>query len=516
MGATHAKRILAVLFAVSILNFVDRQILSILAGRIKADLLITDAQLGFLYGTVFGIFYAIFGLPLGVYADLGSRRKLIACGLALWSLMTALSGMATGFTTLALARIGVGIGEASASPAAYSLIADLFPKARRATALSIYSLGVYVGIGLSLYGGGAVLDGWSASFAPGSEPFGLKGWQVAFLVAGLPGLLLVPVVLSIREPARGAMEEVASASTPKRPSGGDRPNAVKAALREGLALFPPFSFFFLRVDGVPAGANVLTFAILALLGTSVWWVAGDAVQWSCVSLGLYVVATMAQRLKVREREAYALIFNTPSLAFATLGFSSLSFTGYAVSLWTAPFFIRYHDFSASQIGGILGLISAIGGGLGVTMGGVLADWFRRRTPSGRLMVGMMNALIPVPLLLLALNAEGGRNALIFFACAQVFSAMWLGAGSSTVQDLVLPHMRARASAVFLLFVTLLGLTLGPYFVGRLSDLWEGNLRLAFMAATLGYVVAFVLFLLASRTIARDEETREIRANAARA
>ncbi len=133
--APHAHLILAVLFAVSILNFVDRQILGILAGRIKADLLITDAQLGFLYGTVFGIFYAVFGVPLGVYADLGSRRKLIGWGLALWSLMTALSGMATGFTSLALARVGVGVGEASASPAAYSLIADLFPRARRATAL---------------------------------------------------------------------------------------------------------------------------------------------------------------------------------------------------------------------------------------------------------------------------------------------------------------------------------------------------------------------------------------------
>ena len=145
----NARFILAVLFAVSILNFVDRQILAILAGRIKADLLISDAQLGFLYGTVFGIFYAVFGVPLGVYADLGSRRKLIAWGLGLWSLMTAASGFAGGFASLALARVGVGIGEASASPAAYSMMSDLFPKARRARAFAVYSLGVYVGIGLS-------------------------------------------------------------------------------------------------------------------------------------------------------------------------------------------------------------------------------------------------------------------------------------------------------------------------------------------------------------------------------
>ena len=507
---TQARLILAVLFAVSILNFVDRQVLAILAGKVKADLLISDAQLGFLYGTVFGIFYAVFGVPLGVYADRGSRRKLIAWGLALWSVMTAASGLATGFATLALARIGVGVGEASASPAAYSLIADLFPRARRGTALGIYSLGIYVGIGLSSYLGGTVVDGWGAAFPAGHEPFGLRGWQAAFLIAGLPGLLLVPLVLSFREPARGAMEGAPAAEVD-----GSESDPLRGALRESLALLPPFSFFFLRRDSVPVARNAAAFAMCFLGAAGLWLAFGDAVQWACVAVGLYVVATMAQRLKVREPDAFTLIFETPSLRLATLGFSFLSFTGYAISLWTAQFFIRYHGYSASEIGAKLGLISAVGGGLGVTMGGILADRWRRRTPSGRLIVGMMNALIPIPLLLLALNVADRDLALGLFAAAQVFAAMWLGAGSSTVQDLVLPHMRARASAVFLLFVTVLGLALGPYVVGRLSDLW-GSLRLGFMAATLSNVVAFALFVMASRTIARDEETRLIRAAAARA
>jgi MFS family permease len=512
--APHAHLILAVLFAVSILNFVDRQILGILAGRIKADLLITDAQLGFLYGTVFGIFYAAFGVPLGVYADLGSRRKLIGWGLALWSLMTALSGMATGFTSLALARVGVGVGEASASPAAYSLIADLFPRARRATALSIYALGIYVGIGLSSYLGGAVVDGWSAAFPPGQEPFGLRGWQVAFLVAGVPGLLLVPVVLSFREPERGASDDLKPTASDRLDVAGPRPSAVRAALLEGLALLPPSSFFFLRQDRVPLGANVAAFAVLAAGGAGLWRAFGDPAQWGCVALGLYVVATMAQRLKAREPDGFALIFMTPSLRLATLGFSFLSFTGYVISFWTAQFFIRYHGFSVSEIGDRLGVISAVGGGLGVTLGGALADRFRIQTPAGRLIVGMMNALVPIPLLLLALSTRDRNAALAFFAVAQVFAAMWLGAGSSTVQDLVLPHMRARASAVFLLFVTLVGLALGPYVVGRLSDLW-GDLRLAFMAATSANLVAFAFFVMAARSIARDEETRVARAAAAR-
>jgi MFS family permease len=512
-GATpknqDARRILAVLFAVSVLNFVDRQILAILAGKVKADLMISDAQLGFLYGTVFGIFYAVFGVPLGVYADRGSRRRLIAWGLALWSVMTAASGLATGLVTLAIARVGVGVGEASASPAAYSLLADLFPRARRGTALGIYSLGIYVGIGLSSYLGGTVVDGWSAAFPPGQEPFGLRGWQAAFLIAGLPGLLLVPFVLSFREPERGAQEEAGAASLADAPAG-----ALYSALREGLALLPPFSLFFLRRDRVPVARNAAAFAACLFGALGLWLAFGDPVQWACVAVGLYVVATMAQRLKVREPDAFALIFETPSLRLATLGFSFLSFTGYAISLWTAQFFIRYHAYSASEIGAKLGLVSAVGGGLGVTMGGILADRLRRHTPSGRLMVGMMNALIPIPLLLLALNVADRDLSLGLFAVAQVFAAMWLGAGSSTVQDLVLPHMRARASAVFLLFVTILGLALGPYVVGRLSDLW-GSLRLGFMAATLSNVVAFALFVMASRTVARDEETKLARATAAR-
>ena len=507
--STQARQILAVLFAVSILNFVDRQILAILAGRVKADLLISDAQLGFLYGTVFGIFYAVFGVPMGVYADRGSRRKLIAWGLGLWSVMTAASGLATGFGTLALARVGVGVGEASASPAAYSLIADLFPKSRRATALGIYSLGVYVGIGLSSYLGGVVVDGWSAAFPPGLEPFGLRGWQVAFLIAGLPGLLLVPLVLSFREPVRGALEGAGPSTIEKVP-----PDALRAALREGLALLPPFSLFFLRRDGVPVARNAAVLAACAAAGGGLWSVFGDAVQWGCVAVGFYVVATMAQRLKVREPDAFALIFQTPSLRLATLGFSFLSFTGYAISLWTAQFFIRYHGYSVYEIGARLGVISALGGGLGVFMGGIVADRLRQQTAKGRLIVGMMNALIPIPLLLFALNLADRDLALGLFACAQVSGSMWLGAGSSTVQDLVLPHMRARASAVFLLFVTIIGLALGPYVVGRLSDLW-GNLRLAFMVATSANLVAFALFVMASRTIARDEESRHSRAAAAR-
>ncbi|MEO8361076.1 MAG: MFS transporter [Vicinamibacteria bacterium] len=503
MISRDAKIVLGVLFLVSILNFVDRQILSILLSDIRVDLHVSDAQLGFLWGTVFAAFYTVFGIPLGLYADLGSRKKLIAWGLTLWSFMTILSGFANSFPMLALARMGVGIGEASASPAAYSLIADLFPKTKRATAIGIYSLGVYIGIGLSTYVGGTVVDGWNHAFPAGEGPLGLAGWQAAFVVAGLPGLLLVPFVFFLREPAR--LSGVARTGV----------SAVRRCVREGLALLPPTSFLLLRHDVVPVGPNVFAFSALVALTAGLTLAFGDPIQWICLAMGLYVVITLAQRLKTSEPATHALIFRTPSLMWATLGFSCLSITGYGMGFSVADFFIRYHGYSRAGIGAAWGFINAVCGGLGVLTGGYLADRFRARAASGRLWVGMMNALLPLPFLICGLLVSDPAVAIPLFAGAQFFAAMWLPAGSSTVQDLVLPHMRARASAVFLLFINLISLALGPYLVGRLSDHW-GSLRYALMAASAANLVAFVLFIVAARSVARDEETREERAAAARA
>src|SRR5918997_1185130 len=187
----YAWYALFVLVLVYIINFIDRQILSILVTDIKADLSVTDAQIGFLYGTAFAVFYALFGIPLGRLADSWYRGRLMAMGLALWSSMTALSGFANSFGMLAAARIGVGIGEASASPAAYSMISDRFPKERRATALSIYSSGLYIGGALRLPIGGAGPSGWNAAYPnSAAAPLGLAGWQAAFLAVGVPGLII--------------------------------------------------------------------------------------------------------------------------------------------------------------------------------------------------------------------------------------------------------------------------------------------------------------------------------------
>ena len=160
-GGWYAHYVLGVLVIVYVFNFIDRNILSILAEEIKADLAVTDAQMGFLYGTAFAVFYAVFGIPLARFADVWVRRSLISAGLVVWSGMTALSGLARSFPVLAICRIGVGIGEASASPAAYSLLSDYYAPERRATVIAIYSAGVFIGAGVGLFLGGYILDTWA-------------------------------------------------------------------------------------------------------------------------------------------------------------------------------------------------------------------------------------------------------------------------------------------------------------------------------------------------------------------
>jgi MFS family permease len=241
---------------------------------------------------------------------------------------------------------------------------------------------------------------------------------------------------------------------------------------------------------------------------SAW--SGNWQQWVAVAFGAHVAITYAQRLKRTDPPAYALIFKTRSLGLATLGFSLLAFNGYSVMFWVPAFYVRYHGLPLAEIGLMIGLISSICGLIGVTLGGLLADRFRRKSPAGRLFVGMTNALGPIPFTLLFLYTSDPNLSLAMFAMVQIFASLWVGAGVSTVQDLVLPRMRARASAVFLLFVTLLGLALGPFLIGRISD-FLGDLRQAMLFGLVACLGAFVLFVAAARSVGSDEASRGDRA-----
>ncbi len=500
----YANYVLAILVLVYVFNFLDRQIVSILAERIKADLGVGDAEVGFLYGTAFAVFYAVFGIPLGRLADVWDRRRLIAIGLAFWSAMTALSGLARTFGQLAAARIGVGVGEASASPAAFSLLSDTFPPARRATVLAIYSSGIYIGAGLGLFIGGLIVDRWDAAYAGLTPPLGLRGWQVAFLTVGAPGLLLALWVATLREPMRGAMDGI-----PAPPE----PHPWRELLRELRAVVPPFTFVHLLLEGAPrgvlatnAGAALACAAGAALLTRLL----GTPAQWIALAIGLYAAFSWTQALALRDRPAFALILRTPSLVAANLGFSFLAFTGYGLGFWIAPFVVREHGVNEAEVGLVLGGTAAVAGWLGVTLGGILADRWHRMRPDGRLLVGLVTAIAPLPVVVWLLMTEATWLVYVLSFPLSLVTSMWIGPGASTVQELVLPRMRASASAAYLLVVTFVGLALGPYTIGRVS-IALGDLRSAMLLALLANVVAAALLWLASRSLERDRTTLLARA-----
>ena len=196
----YRNYVLFILTLIYAFNFIDRQIIGILSPFIKADLGLDDAQLGWLKGIYFALLYTVVGIPIAWLADRYSRVNIVAISLTLWSGFTAASGLAGNFTQLAIARIGVGIGEAGGSPPSHSIISDLFPKEKRAGALSIYSLGIPFGIMLAFFASAFFLKGGSAD------------WRIVMIAVGLPGVALAILLkLTVKEPARSGNMQTASA-----------------------------------------------------------------------------------------------------------------------------------------------------------------------------------------------------------------------------------------------------------------------------------------------------------------
>jgi MFS family permease len=193
----------AVLFIAYTFSFADRYILSLLIGPIKEDLGLSDTRISLLHGFAFALFYTFMGIPIGRLADRYSRRTIIAIGIAVWSAMTAACGLARGFWELFAARVGVGVGEAALSPAAYSMIADLFPPRLLGRALSVYSAGAIVGGGMAFIVGGMVIQAIVQAPTMTLPLIGtVKSWQLAFIVVGLPGLLVSALMYTLPEPLR--------------------------------------------------------------------------------------------------------------------------------------------------------------------------------------------------------------------------------------------------------------------------------------------------------------------------
>lgn len=373
LSPAYAYYALGLLMLVYVINFVDRQVLSILMEPIRKDLGLSDTQLGLLSGLGFALFYAAAGLPIARLADKTSRRNIIAGSLAVWSAMTAVCGLVTSFPQLLLGRIGVAVGEAGAGPASHSLIADLFPHGKRATALAVFSTGVPIGILIGLFAGGWLNDTFD--------------WRTAFVVVGLPGVVVSLVVaLTLREPPRGADHAAGEA--------GSWLDALKALLKIpafnylvlGSALHAYTSYgalqwnpaFMIRIHGMSTAEAGLALGLISGL-TGIFGTLGGG--WVADRLGRrdirWYAWTPAVLMAIRVPfYLTAYLADDGATAIACLiipGLLGNSFTGpvYATIQTLAP--VRTRAFASACM---LFVISLIGFGLGPLLIGVSSDLLR--------------------------------------------------------------------------------------------------------------------------------------------
>jgi len=408
--AYYALVILTIVYS---FNFIDRQLLAILQEAIKADLLLSDSQLGLLTGFAFAAFYVIAGIPIARWADRGNRRDIVALSLFVWSFMTAISGLVNNYLQLLLARIGVGIGEAGGSPPSHSIISDIFPPNKRASAIGFYSMGVSVGI---LFG--FLAGGWLNEFF---------GWRIAFLVVGAPGILLAVVVrMSVPEPIRGLTEKRQVSS-----------------------------------QAVPLA------------------------------------------------EVVSVLWSRRSFRHLALGAGLNAFAGYSISNWTASFMIRSHDMSTGELGTWLAMTIGLGGAVGVFCGGLLADRLAPRDQRWYAWLPALAGFICLPFMTAVYLVSNPYTALLLGVVPGILFNVYLGNTIATTHGLVGLRMRALSSAILFLVINTIGLGLGPWSVGLLSDYLEPQLGAESLRYAMLYLLPAVMFwsachfYLASRTLRQD-------------
>ena len=406
--------VLFILVVVYTFNFIDRQIIGILAVPIKADLGLSDTQLGLMGGLAFALFYTGLGIPVAMLADRFSRTWIMTVALAVWSLMTAASGLATNFWQLFAARLGVGVGEAGGVAPAYSLISDFFPPNQRARALSIYSFGIPIGSAIGIVFGGVIAS--------------LLDWRVAFFIVGLAGVILAPIFrLTIKEPLRGGFDR-------------QRDDSKAPDLRT-------------------------------------------------------ILKTLSGK---------------PSFWLVSLGASFSSMMGYGLFFWLPSFFVRSFDMTLLNASLYFGTVLLIGGLAGIWAGGWLGDRFGQMRRSRYISIPAIAFLATVPFYMIAIMSESLPLTFAVLLVPTALGLVWLGPVISVIQHLVPPNMRATASAVFLFINNLIGIGIGTFAIGLLSDLLsvqygDNSLRYSILAGTSFYIVAAAFFFLATKWIEQDWE-----------
>ena len=412
----------SVLFIAYTFSFADRFILSLLIQPIKLDLGLSDTKVSLLHGLAFAIFYTIMGIPIGRLADRFSRRMIIASGIAVWSLMTAACGVATGYWQLFSARVGVGVGEAALSPPAYSMIADLFPPQKLGRALSVYTTGAFVGAGLAFIVGGLLIQSIISSPEITLPIIGtIKSWQAAFFMVGLPGVLVGALMFTVREPVRRMKTNAAFSS--------DAHEAVP--MRQVLA--------YLRSRWRMYGAHFLGFSLLGVVSNS-------------------------------------------------------------IIAWTPTFLNRSFGMTVGQSGPAIGAIILVFCTSGLIVGGWLADRLVLKGYSdGAMRVGVVAGLGCIPFAVSAPLMSSVIWVLVLYCPLLFFSSFGFGAAAAALQQITPNRLRALVSALYLFFLNLIGIGLGPTLTALITDFVFGydeavGLSIAVIAVTSGLLGALVLWL----------------------
>jgi MFS family permease len=480
----------------NLFNYLDRSILSILAEDIKRSLDISDASIGFLYGTVFSALYAAFGVAVGRLADRWNRTKLLTIGLTIWSGMTALSAFATNLPSLAAARLGVSAGESVANPASQSLISDYFPRDVRATAFAVYLCGGLIGGGIAIAGGGAVLSNWPTIASYLGAPFtAIEPWQGAFLICGVPGLIVACAIAGLKEPARGAHEVGYQAGADA--SAGE---AFKHLAIDLATVIPPISFFrfyfFARALFV---WNCVGAAIIVACGMALTALTGDWQQWAGVGVAAYAILSIAQSISLTDPELFQRTFKSGVfLAFAA-GLALVSCVNSASQFWAAPYMLRTFEISAISGGAILGAILAGGGFVGIIGGGMLTDWIRRKDARAAIWLALASLLIPLPLAAVVFVVPDLTLFFVGLTLIVTLQSMMMGGAAALIQELMTPRTRASGAAIFSMLIIVSTFAIGPYLAGKISEV-TGELRIGILSLYLLAPAAAFLLLLAARLL----------------
>jgi MFS family permease len=373
-GNRYLNYVLVMLTLVYVFNFADRQILVILQESIKKEMQLSDTELGLLSGFIFAIFYAVLGIPIAQYADRGNRRNIVAGSLGLWSIMTSVSGFAGNFIQLLLARIGVGIGQSGESPAAHAMISDYFPLEKRSSALSIYSMGLYIGILIAFLMGGYLNQYY--------------GWRTAFLVMGVPGIVFsLLFYVTVKEPNKGA--------TDVRESTSGKTYSLRAALK---LLFSNQIFLYLAI-----AIALHMFCIFALLNWAPSFLSrlhGMNNINIGISLGLifgvsgatgtYVRKVLTDRLGKRDKRLHlkvpaysiliSILFSAGAIFFQNnyLTLFCLGVTAFLQSMYLGPFIAVAHSLVPAGMRAlnsaiVLFILNLFGLGFGPLVVGIISD-----------------------------------------------------------------------------------------------------------------------------------------------